>query len=171
MPPCLTGTASRSPRAGAPLSNVKMPLLLRRTAAQKSSRCSPEALYHKAFGAFDPIRGGPLPPRASLPKLNQLLLNRAFGQTALPASKQRPATLFSCLILPYFWRSYIRCLPLWSGPPALEHGLHLLPGTAVVPLSPADIGAGVGVLPHIHRPEPVWSPGHKDGHHLVAAAL
>ena len=45
----------------------KMPILLRRTAAQKSALRLPEALPSKASGAFDPTRGG-LP--LELPRLN-----------------------------------------------------------------------------------------------------
>ena len=41
--------------------------LLRRCAAQKSSLCSPNTLPCKAFGAFDPTRGGLPPPRAPPP--------------------------------------------------------------------------------------------------------
>jgi len=46
-----------------------MPLLSRRTAAEKSSLRSLKALLCKAFSAFDPTRGGLPPPRAPPPKL------------------------------------------------------------------------------------------------------
>ena len=55
-----------------------MPLLLHRTAAQKSALRVPEALHSKAPGAFDPIRGGRLPPRAPPPMLKQMLFRISF---------------------------------------------------------------------------------------------
>ena len=58
---------------------AKMPLLSRRTAAQKSSLRSPKALHSKAFGAFVPTRGGRLPPRAPPPRYSPILFNRGFS--------------------------------------------------------------------------------------------
>ena len=46
---------------------AKMPWLSRRTAAETSSLRSPNALPCKAFGAFDPTRGGLPPPRVPPP--------------------------------------------------------------------------------------------------------
>ena len=46
------------------LAGFIMPLLSCRLAAQKSSRCEPNTLRSKVFGAFDLTRGGRLPPRA-----------------------------------------------------------------------------------------------------------
>ncbi len=57
---------------------AKMPLLFRRAAAEKFSLRSPNALPCKAFGAFDPTRGGLPPPRAPPPKLRRVLLNSGF---------------------------------------------------------------------------------------------
>ena len=64
-----------------------MPLLLRRTAAQKSSLRSPEAMHGKASGTFDPIRGGRLPPRAPPPKLRRMLFNRRVSRQQAAGSR------------------------------------------------------------------------------------
>ena len=55
-----------------------MPLLLRRTAAQKSALRLPGALLCKAPGAFDPIRGGLPPPRAPPPRPRRILFRTGF---------------------------------------------------------------------------------------------
>ena len=46
--------------------------------AEKSSLRSLNALPRKAFRAFDPTRGGLLPPRVPPPKLGRIRLNRGF---------------------------------------------------------------------------------------------
>jgi len=58
---------------------AKMPLLLRRCSAQKSLLRSLNTLPSKAFRAFDPTRGGRLPPRAPPPILGRIRLNRGFS--------------------------------------------------------------------------------------------
>src|SRR5699024_12468858 len=66
-----------------------MPLLLRRCSAQKSSLRLPEALHSKASGAFDPIRGGRLPPRAPPPQLKRIHLIRGFLTSCSRAALSR----------------------------------------------------------------------------------
>src|SRR5699024_7584868 len=89
------GIRSHSRRAAAPSSSpadtrtdsseqrffdkLKMPLLSRRRAAEKSSLRSLNALPCKAFRAFDPTRGGLPPPRAPPPTLGRIRLNRGFS--------------------------------------------------------------------------------------------
>ena len=57
----------------------KMPLLSRRSTAEKSSLRSLNALPRKAFRAFDPTRGGLPPPRPPPPILGRIRLNRGFS--------------------------------------------------------------------------------------------
>ena len=45
---------------------------------QKSSLCSPGAMQCKASGAFEPIRGGTMSPRAPPPWARQLLFHKGF---------------------------------------------------------------------------------------------
>ena len=57
----------------------KMPLLSRRTAAQKSSLRSQEGLDSKASGGVNSNRGGRLPPRPPPTPHRRILFNRGFS--------------------------------------------------------------------------------------------
>ena len=88
----------------------KMPLLSRRTAAQKSSLRSPEALHSKASGAFDSTRGGRLPPRAPPPRHRRILFNRGFRHAEAPAIGGR-LSLSKKWLPPLFRRSFMKFSP------------------------------------------------------------
>ena len=80
---------------------AKMPLLLHRCSAQKSSLRSLNALPSKAFRAFDPTRGGLPPPRAPPPILGRIRLNRG-SSTSRAGPPMRSRSAFQDVITVYW---------------------------------------------------------------------